>query len=102
MSTEILEDILDGSQSHPVVNRREARYKYMIALNKENRNGRECLHKVFKTVVKYMCQDLPTLGESGSDVSYVILDTRNFSEVTRFSDDMNKPWLKATQKEIKT
>ena len=49
-----------------------------------------------------MCQDLPTLGESGSDVSYVILDTRNFSEVTRFSDDMNKPWLKATQKEIKT
>ena len=52
MSTEILEDILDGSQSHPVVNRREARYKYMIALNKENRNGRECLHKVFKTVVK--------------------------------------------------
>ena len=27
MSTEMLEDICDGSQYHPVVNRREARYK---------------------------------------------------------------------------
>ena len=27
MSTEMLEEIRDGSQSHPNVNRREARYK---------------------------------------------------------------------------
>ena len=27
MSTEMLEDICDGRQSHPDVNRREARYK---------------------------------------------------------------------------
>ena len=27
MSTEMLEDIRDGSKSHPSVNRREARYK---------------------------------------------------------------------------
>ena len=27
VSTEILEDICDGSQTHPNVNRREARYK---------------------------------------------------------------------------
>ena len=27
MSTEMLEDINDGSQSHPNVNRKEARYK---------------------------------------------------------------------------
>ena len=27
MSTEMLEDICDGSQSHPIVNWREARYK---------------------------------------------------------------------------
>ena len=27
ISTEILEDIRDGSQTHPNVNRREARYK---------------------------------------------------------------------------
>ena len=27
MSTDMLEDIRDGSQSHPSINRREARYK---------------------------------------------------------------------------
>ena len=27
MSTEILEDIRDRSQSHPIINRRDARYK---------------------------------------------------------------------------
>ena len=30
------------------------------------------LHKVFKTVVKEIWQYLPTLGESGSEVSYLI------------------------------
>ena len=59
------------------------------------------LHKVFKTVVKNISQYLTTLGESGSEVSYFIPETRNVSEVTRFSDDINKPWLKTTQKEIK-
>ena len=29
ISTEILEDICDGSQTHPNVNRREARYKIL-------------------------------------------------------------------------
>ena len=33
MSTEMLEDIWDGSKSHLRVNRREARFKYVIALN---------------------------------------------------------------------
>ena len=41
------------------------------------------------------------MGESGSEVSYFITDTRNFSEVTRLSDKVNKPWLNANQKEIK-
>ena len=59
------------------------------------------LQKVFKTVVKEMSQDLPPLGESGSEVFYFIPEPRNFSEVTKFSDDINKPWLKATQKKIK-
>ena len=27
MSTDTLEDIRDGSKSHPIINRREARYK---------------------------------------------------------------------------
>ena len=59
------------------------------------------LHTVFKTVIKEVLKDLPTLGESGSEVSYFILEPRNFVEVTRFSDDINKTWLKATKKEIK-
>ena len=59
------------------------------------------LHKVFKTVVKYIFQDLPTLGESGSEVSHLIPEPRNVSEVTKFSDEINKPWLKTTLKYIK-
>ena len=39
--------------------------------------------------------------DSGSEVSYFIPEYRNFSEVTKFSDDIKKPWLKATQNEIK-
>ena len=42
MSTEMLEDIRDGSQSNPNVNRREARYKYVIILSRDNKNGKEC------------------------------------------------------------
>ena len=33
MSTEILEDIRDGSKFHPRINRRDKRYKYAITLN---------------------------------------------------------------------
>ena len=39
------------------------------------------LHKVFKTVVKYILQDFPTLGESGSEVSQFIPEPRNFAQV---------------------
>ena len=56
---------------------------------------------MFNTVVKKLSQDLPTLGESGSEVSYFIPDPRNFSEMARLSGDIKKPWLKATQKDIK-
>ena len=62
MSMEILEDICNGSQSHPNFNRREARYKVrdhikQIQLEckgtlKATRNMGKVLHKVFKTVVK--------------------------------------------------
>ena len=41
------------------------------------------------------------MGESGSEVSYFIPDPGNFSEVTRFSNHINKLWLKTTLKEIK-
>ena len=59
------------------------------------------LHKVFKTVVKEISQYLPPLGESGSEVSHFIPEPRNFSEVTKLSDNIRKPWIKINLKEIK-
>ena len=59
------------------------------------------LHKVFLTVVKEILQDLPPLGEYGSEVSHFIPEPRNFAEVTKLSENIKKPWLKASLKEIK-
>ena len=41
------------------------------------------------------------MGESGSEVSHFIPEPRNFAEVKKITDDINKPWLKANLKEIK-
>ena len=107
----MLENIRDGSQSHPNVNCREACYKIRDRIRqgqsewkgalKDNLNMGKVLHKVFKTVVKEISQDLPLLGEYGSEVSHFIPYHRNFAEVTKLSDDINKPWPKATMKDIK-
>ena len=59
------------------------------------------LHKVFSTVAKDIFQELTPLGESGSEVSHFIPEPRNFAEVTKLSENIKKPWLKATLKEIK-
>ena len=59
------------------------------------------LHKLFSTVVKEISQELTALGESGSEVSHFIPESRNFSEVTKLSENIKKTWLKATLKEIK-
>ena len=59
------------------------------------------LLKLFSTVVKEISQELTPLGESGSEVSHFIPEPRNFSEVTKLSENINKPWLKATFKKIK-
>ena len=40
------------------------------------------------------------LGESGSEVSHFIPEPRNFAEVKKSSDNIKKPWLKATLNEI--
>ena len=40
------------------------------------------------------------MGKSGSEVSHFIPEPRNFSEVTKLSQNIKKPWLKATIKEI--
>ena len=59
------------------------------------------LHKVFSMVVKKISQELTPLEEIGSEVSQFIPEPRNFAEVTKLSENINKPWLKATLKEIK-
>ena len=46
-------------------------------------------------------QELTPLGESGSEVYHFILEPRNFAEVTKLSENIKKPWIKATIKEIK-
>ena len=62
VSMDMLEDILDGSQSHPNIHRREERYKkrdrvrqkesqWKAAL-KATRSMGKGLHKVFSTIVK--------------------------------------------------
>ena len=59
------------------------------------------LHKGFSKFVKEISQELTPLGESGSEVSHFIPEPRNFAEVTKLSENVKKPWLKATLKDIK-
>ena len=58
------------------------------------------LHKEFNAVVNDILQALNVLGEYGSGVSYLITEPQNFSELTRLLEDIKKPWLKVTLKEI--
>ena len=57
------------------------------------------LHKVFLTVVKEISQELTPLGKSSSEVSHFIPEPRNFAEVKKLSENIQKPWLKATLKQ---
>ena len=41
------------------------------------------------------------LGESGSEFYHFIPEPRNFAEVTKLSENINKPCLKETLKDIK-
>ena len=58
------------------------------------------IHKLFITIVKDIYQELTPLGESGSEVSHFIPEPPNFAEVTKLSDNIKKPCLKVTPKEI--
>ena len=72
ISTEMLEDIRDGSQTHPNVNRREERYKIRDCIRrkkwewkkalKATRSMGKGLHKIFSNVVKEISQELKPLG----------------------------------------
>ena len=59
------------------------------------------LHRVFSTIVSEILQELTNFGETGSEVAHFIPEPRNFAEVTRLGENIRKPWLKATLKEIK-
>ena len=63
-------------------------------------NMGKVLHRVFSTVVLEILQELTNFRESGSEVSHIIPEPRNFSEVTKLSENIREPWLKATLKEI--
>ena len=111
ISMEMLENICDGSQSHPSAIQREYCYKLRDRIkqgqlewkevSKYTQNMGKRLHKLFKTLVKEISQDLQPLGDSGSDVPHFIPELRNFSEVTKLSDDINEPWLKENLKDIR-
>ena len=72
MSTEMLEDIHDGSQYHPNVNRIETYYKIRDCIKKRQQewkgvlkdmqNMGKGLHKVFKAVVKDIFAIFTTFG----------------------------------------
>ena len=72
ISTEMLEDILDWSQTHPNVNIREARYKIRDRIRQGQKELKGALkatwsmgkglHKVFSTVVQEISQELTPLG----------------------------------------
>ena len=111
MSTQMSEDICDGSDSHLIINRTEVRYKMGDCI-KQGPEEQKCallstqnmgkgLHKVFKAVVNENFQALLTLVEFGSEFSYFIPEPGNFSDVTRLSEDINKPWIKESMKGIK-
>ena len=111
ISTEMLEDIHNISQTHLNVTKREERYKIRDRIRKRKSEWKgalkptqsmgKVLHKVFSTVVNEISQELTPLGESGSEFPHFILETRNFDEVKNLSKNINKPWLKETLKEIK-
>ena len=110
ISTETLHDIRDGNQTHPSIDKREARLEIrdLIKQKKSQWKGAlrathkvvKGLHRVFSTIVSEILQELTNFGETGSEVSHFIPEPRNFAEVTKLAENIRKPWLKATLKEI--
>ena len=88
------EDIRGGSQSHLDVNRRDTSYQILDCIKQRQLEWKGAIkstqkmgkgsHKVFKTIVNEILQYLPPLGETDSEVSYFIPETRNFSKATKF------------------
>ena len=85
--------IMIGSQTNPIVNKREARYKIRDRVRqrisewkgalKATQSMGKGLYKVFSTFVKKISQKLTALGESGSEVSHFIPEPKFFSEMKK-------------------
>ena len=95
ISTETLHDIRGGNQTHPNIDKREARLKIRDRIKQKKSDWKgslrathkmeKSLHKVFITIVSEIFQELTNFGESGSEVSHFIPEPRNFAEVTKLS-----------------
>ena len=82
ISTETLHDIRDGNQTHPNIDKREARLKIRDHIKKKKSEYKGALkatqkmvkglHKVFSTIVSEISQELTNFRESGSEVSHFI------------------------------
>ena len=111
ISTETLHDIRAGNQTHPSIDKREARTEIRDRIKQKKSQWKgelrathkmvKGLYRIFSTVVSEISQELTNLGETDSEVSHFIPEPRNFAEVTRLAENIRKPWLKATLKEIK-
>ena len=93
--TETLHGICDGNQTHPKIDKREARLEIRDHINKNKSQWKGALrathkmgkglHTVFSTIVSEISQELTNFGESGSEVSHFIPETRNFVEVNKLA-----------------
>ena len=90
ISTETLEDIRDGNQTHPKIDKREARIKirdrikqkksqWTVALRATHKIGNG-LHRFFNTIVSDISQELTNFGETGSEVSHFIPEPRTLKK----------------------
>ena len=78
----MLQDIRDGNRTHPEINKRESRMaiRDRIKQNKSEWKGElrathkmgKGLHRVFRTIVSEISQELSNFGETGSEVSHFI------------------------------
>ena len=90
ISTETLHDIRDGNQTHLKINKREARMairdhikqkksQWKGALRATHNMGKG-LHRVFSTIVSDISQELTNFGETGSEVSHFIPESRKYQK----------------------
>ena len=110
ISTEMLHDICDGSQTHPNVNKREARYKIRDHIRqrkpewkgalKATRSMGKGLHKVFSTFVKDIFARIDTFGRIWFRSFSLHSRTKKLCWIKKIIREHKEPWLNETLKEI--